>query len=177
MTSPTVTLSATDACSGVALTEYSLDNGATWQTYSGTITISQEGTTTVLFRSVDRAGNVETTRSQPFMIDLSDPTVQLTADPSTIRPPNGNITNVTVSGTGADAISGLAQVSYVVSDEYGAPLSIGTRSLTGNSANWVETLLVEARRNGDDLDRRVYTIVATITDVAGRTSTSTVTVT
>ncbi len=177
VTNATVTLSATDACSGVARTEYSLDNGANWQPYTGTITIDQEGTTTVLFRSVDRAGNIETAGSQTFMVDKTDPTVQISADPSTIWPPNGRMTPVTISGVGADAISGLSRVSYVVTDEYGMPFSIGTRALSGNSANWADTLLVEARRNGGDADGRLYTVVATITDVAGRTSTATVTIT
>jgi hypothetical protein len=67
-------------------------------------------------------------------------------------------------------------VSYVVTDEYGTTLSIGTRSLSGASANWLEALAIEARRNGDDLDGRLYTIVATITDASGRTSTATTTV-
>ena len=174
VTNPTITISATDACSGVARTEYSLDNGATWQPYEGTITIGQEGTTTVLFRSVDRAGNVETAGSRTFMVDTSDPTVQLNANPSIIWPPNGKMKPVTLAGSGADAVSGLSQVSYVVTDEYGMPLSIGSRGLTGSSANWSETLLVEARRNGNDHDGRLYRIVATISDAAGRTSTATV---
>lgn len=173
---PTLTLSAADGCSGVARTEYSLDNGTTWLPYSASLVISQEGTTTVLFRSVDRAGNIETAGSQTFMVDLSDPTAQLSANPSTIWPPNGLMTPVSISGTGADAVSGLSQVSYVVTDEYGSTVTIGTRSLTGNSANWVESILLEARRNGDDLGGRRYTIVGTVTDVAGRTTTSTTTV-
>jgi hypothetical protein len=161
-----------DACSGVARTEYSLDNGATWQPYSGTINITQEGTTTVLFRSVDRAGNVETAGSKTFMVDLTDPTGHVSANPSSIWPPNGSMVPVTVTGSGTDGISGLSQVSYVVTDEYGGTFSIGTRSLSGNSASWMETLLVEARRNGDDLDGRQYHIVATVNDVSGRTSTA-----
>jgi hypothetical protein len=106
------------------------------------------------------------------MVDTSDPTLQIAANPSRISPPNGTMVPVTISGTGADGVSGLSEVSYVVTDEYGGTFSIGTRSLTGNSANWTETLLIEARRNGDDLDGRRYHIVATITDVAGRTSTA-----
>lgn len=176
ITQPSFTLSASDACSGVASTEYSLDNGATWQPYAGAVTITQEGTTTVLFRSTDRAGNIETAGSQVFKVDLTDPTIQTSANPTTIWPPNGEMTNVTIAASGTDAISGLSQVSYVVTDEYGTTLSIGTRSLTGPSANWAETLAVEASRLGDDIDGRLYTIVATITDVAGRTSTATVTV-
>ena len=172
VTSPTVDLSAMDACTGVSRTEYSLDDGATWQPYSGTINITQEGATTVLFRSIDRAGNIETAGSKTFMVDLTDPTAQISADPSEIWPPNGSMVPVTIGGTGADGISGLSLVSYVVTDEYGATFTIGNRSLSGNSANWIESLLVEARRNGDDLDGRRYNIVATITDVAGRTSTA-----
>ena len=172
-----LSLSAADSCSGVARTEYSVNNGTTWQPYSGTIVISQEGTTTVLFRSVDRAGNIETAGSQIVMLDKSDPTVQISANPSTIWPPNGQMEPVAVSGSGADAVSGLSQVSYVVTDEYGGTFAIGTRSLSGLSANWAETLLVEALRNGEDVDGRLYTITATITDVSGRTSSAATSVT
>ena len=177
VTTPTITLSATDSCSGVVSTEYSVNNGATWQPYMSPINITQEGTTTILFRSTDRAGNTEIAGSRTFMVDLTDPSVQITANPSRIWPPNGEMTNITLSGSGADAVSGLSQVSYVVTDEYGTALSIGTRSLTGNSANWTESIALEASRNGDDLDGRLYTIVATITDIAGRTSTATTSVT
>ena len=176
VTSPTITLSATDACSGVAQTEYSVNGGGSWQPYTGTLTITQEGTTTVLFRSIDRAGNVETAGSQTFMVDLTNPAAQITTNPATIWPPTGEMKTVAISGTGSDAVSGLSQVSYSVSDEYGMPLSIGTRSLSGNSANWIESLMVQASRNGDDLDGRLYTITATITDVSGRTSTASATV-
>jgi hypothetical protein len=71
-------------------------------------------------------------------------------------------------------VSGLASVSYVVTDEYGAPLGIPSRLLNGGSGAWADQLSVEASRNGDDLDGRVYQVVATLTDVAGNTSTATV---
>ena len=169
----TVTLSASDNCSGVASTEYSLD-GVTFQPYTGSFTISTEGATTVSFRSTDLVGNVETLKTLVVMIDKSAPTVSLSANPTSITPPNGKMVPVTLSLDGADAVSGLASVSYAVTDEYGATLSIPTRSLSGNSASWTETLLVEARRNGEDLDGRVYTVTATLTDVAGNTATTSV---
>ena len=58
----TVTLSAVDNLggTGVLKTIYSLDGGATFQTYSGPFVISQEGTTTILAQSIDREGNEET---------------------------------------------------------------------------------------------------------------------
>jgi uncharacterized lipoprotein YddW (UPF0748 family) len=174
-TDVTVSLSATDNCSGVASTEYSLD-GVTWQPYTGSFTISTEGATTVSFRSTDLVGNVETIKTLVVMIDKTAPTVSLSANPTEIKPPNGKMVPVTLSLEGADAISGLASVSYTVTDEYGATLSIPTRSLSGNSASWTETLLVEARRKGEDLDGRLYTVTATVTDVAGLTSTATTTI-
>jgi hypothetical protein len=79
---------------------------------------------------------------------------------------------VSVGGTGSDATSGLASVTYVVADEYGAPLSLGPRALTGNSAEWAEALTVQASRRGDDLDGRLYRVTATLTDQAGNTSTA-----
>ena len=172
LTSPTISLSASGGCAGIARVEYSLDNGASWVTYTGPITVSQEGTSTVLFRAVDQTGNVEPAGSRTFMVDLAVPTLGLTADPSAISPPNGNMIPVSILGTGADSGSGLSGVSYVVTDEYGTMLSIDARLLSGATANWAEELLVEARRNGDDRDGRLYTITATVTDVAGRTSTA-----
>ena len=171
----TVSLTASDNCSGVASTEYSLD-GVSFQPYAGSFTISTEGATTVSFRSTDLAGNTEAIKTLVVMIDKSAPTVSLSANPSAIKPPNGKMVPVTLSLDGADAVSGLASVSYTVTDEYGATLSIPTRNLSGNSASWTETLLVEARREGSDRDGRLYTVTATLTDVAGNTSTATATI-
>jgi uncharacterized lipoprotein YddW (UPF0748 family) len=64
-----VTLSGRDNCSGVAGTEFSTDGGATWQPYAGTLVISNEGITSVNYRSVDRAGNIEETKNLTVKID------------------------------------------------------------------------------------------------------------
>jgi uncharacterized lipoprotein YddW (UPF0748 family) len=129
--------------------------------------------------------NGETLYSNPFTIspgvvtradlfeDNTAPEITLTATPSTIFPPNGKMVEVQISGIGSDELSGLASVSYVVTDEYGTPLSIPARSLSGYESNWTETLTVEARRNGNDRDGRLYRVVATLTDAAGNTSTAT----
>jgi hypothetical protein len=70
-TSVTVTLTATDgdSGSGVAKTEYSLDN-VTWQLYSAPFVVDKDGDQYVYFRSTDYAGNVETpARSQEAKIN------------------------------------------------------------------------------------------------------------
>ncbi|MCL1841517.1 MAG: glycoside hydrolase family 3 C-terminal domain-containing protein, partial [Propionibacteriaceae bacterium] len=51
----TLTLTATDATSGVASIQYSADAGTTWQTYTDPIDLSQGS---VLYRATDQAGNV-----------------------------------------------------------------------------------------------------------------------
>ena len=53
-----VSLSVTDAASGVARTEYSFD-AVTWQTYTGPFSITDEGLNRFYYRSIDNVGNVE----------------------------------------------------------------------------------------------------------------------
>ena len=43
----TVTLTPSDATSGVASTKYSTNGGTTWLTYSAPFTVSAQGSTTV----------------------------------------------------------------------------------------------------------------------------------
>ena len=172
-TDVTLTLNSSDDCSGVAATEYSLDDGASWLPYAGALTIGQEGETTVQFRSIDRAGNTEAAQSLTVRLDKTAPALQLSADPAVIWPPNGRAVSVTIAGQGADAASGLASVTYAVTDEYGDPLAVPARSLMGASASWSDALSVSASRRGDDRDGRLYRVTATLTDQAGHTTTAT----
>jgi regulation of enolase protein 1 (concanavalin A-like superfamily) len=69
-----VTLSATDAGSGVATTQWSLDGGA-WTPYTEPIDVSGDGQHELLYRATDTAGNVETLKSAILKIDGTKPTV------------------------------------------------------------------------------------------------------
>jgi uncharacterized lipoprotein YddW (UPF0748 family) len=173
-TNVSVTLNASDNCAGVASTEYSTDNGQTWQIYTGAVNVSNDGTTTILYRSEDQGGNVETANSVAVKVDKTAPTITLNATPSRIFPPNGQMVDVAVNGESSDSVSGLGEVTYVVTDEYGTPLSIPARTLSGNPATWSETLALEAKRQGNDRDGRLYKIVATVKDLAGNTASATV---
>jgi pimeloyl-ACP methyl ester carboxylesterase len=55
----TMTLSATDSGTGVYQTQYSLDEGATWETYAAPVSFMAEQTPVVYARSVDLGGNQE----------------------------------------------------------------------------------------------------------------------
>jgi len=63
----TVTLTASDDGSGVAVTKYRVDGGD-WQTYPGPIQVSTEGTHIVEFYSADAAGLQESARFVSFRI-------------------------------------------------------------------------------------------------------------
>jgi hypothetical protein len=77
-----ITFSATDDRSGVATTEYRTSTDAvdyTAWTVGTSVTLAADATHTVQFRSTDVAGNVETASTTTVVVDLSAPTVTLTA--------------------------------------------------------------------------------------------------
>ncbi len=105
---------ASDATSGVALTEYSLDGGRSWAGETS-VTVSAEGTTTVLFRSVDVAGNVETAGSTQVLVDTTPPeTADDIADGWATTDPVSVTLTVTEGGSG---MGGIAHTEYKLDDE------------------------------------------------------------
>jgi len=80
----TLTFTATDNSggSGVDYTQYSTNGGTTW-TKGTTVTISTAGTTTVKYRSTDKAGNTETAKSCTVRIDTGVPAT--TAKAATVK--------------------------------------------------------------------------------------------
>ncbi|HEU5423042.1 MAG TPA: PxKF domain-containing protein, partial [Nitrolancea sp.] len=132
-----IALTATDNLSGVDATYYSIDGGAP-QAYSGQVSFGSEGTHTLTYWSVDKAGNVEdkTGNSITLKIDTTAPT--LSGTPTT--QPNGNgwySGDVTITWTCADTGSGLdgtCPADSTISgegDNLGASASIS--DLAGNS--------------------------------------------
>lgn len=77
-----LTLTATDASSGVASTVYRLDGGTT-TTYHGPFSVSGVGGHRVTFHSTDNAGNVESTETLSFRVSPTTTTaVTSSVDPS-----------------------------------------------------------------------------------------------
>ena len=70
------------------------------------IPLTTEGTTTVTYFSTDQAGNSETAKTLVVMIDKTDPTATATVDPAPDATGVSH-TNVTVTFTGTDSLSGL----------------------------------------------------------------------
>lgn len=102
-----VTLSATDE-NEIDKTEYSLDN-ATWTLYAAPFIISEEGSTIVYYKSTDKAGNPETTKTKTIKIDKNIPLGSITIN-------NGatftTSTSVTLTLNASDATSGAYRVRF-----------------------------------------------------------------
>ncbi|MDQ3788514.1 MAG: copper-binding protein [Actinomycetota bacterium] len=133
--SATVTVTATDnqGGSGVATTEYKLDDAA-WAPYTQPVLVSVLGQHTVLYRATDQAGNVSTEGSKQFTVvadqtDTTPPTVD--AEVSGTQDAEGNYVDVaTVTLSATDAESGVASVEYKVDDgawtAYSTPVAVNT---------------------------------------------------
>lgn len=105
-----LTFDATDNLSGVERTEYRLD-GSAW-TQGSAVTVpapadhSGDGLHTVEYRSVDRARNVEETRSVAVGIDTRAPVATCSDDGS------WHARGPLLSLAGSDELSGVARVEY-----------------------------------------------------------------
>jgi cytochrome c len=99
-----VTLAATDATSGVASTEYSLDGGP-WTPYTQSVDVTGDGTHTVSYRSKDKAGNVETEKAATVKIDGTRPTVLISGIAD--RQVYGDSNDLRISWQAVDSTSGV----------------------------------------------------------------------
>ena len=109
-----VTLTATDEAggSGVARTEYRIDGGA-FGPYAGAFTISDDGAHTVDYRSIDEAGNVESTKSVQVKVDATRPTASAAVDPREPTAGEWYDTAVEITARGRDGSgSGVSSIEY-----------------------------------------------------------------
>jgi hypothetical protein len=120
-TDVTVTLSATDNPGGSGVKEigFSLSGaqGGTGVVSGGTasVTISAEGLTTLTYFARDNAGNQETAKTLTVRIDKTPPTVAFGAAAPTPNAAGWNNTNVSISFTASDSLSGVAATGPGVS--------------------------------------------------------------
>ena len=152
VTSPVVTLSATDQAagpvSGVARTEYRIGGGL-WTTYTGPVTVTDQGAHVVEFRSVDQAGNVEAAKSRELLVDTVDPELSVHGIRSRTYPSHKS---PEVTWHASDVTSGLAGVRARLD---------GQDVEQGEWQMWT-------------LDEGRHVLTVTATDTAGRTTSETV---
>lgn len=145
----TVALSATDALSGVAATEFSLD-GAAWTSYAAPFTVTAEGAHTIAYRSRDVAGNTEISRDLAVNIDRTPPEAVLRFDPA--------VQDVVVTGTdaGSGVVAGSLRptVTQTAKDEHAERRTYRVADGAGN----LLVLVVDVRRSGRELHASVASI-------------------
>lgn len=149
----TVTLNATDNAlgSGIEKTEYSLDESATWRTYSTDtpLVIAQEGVRTLQYFSTDKAGNKEAVQTTTLQIDKTAPEGKIVFDPSMQK----------ISITGADNLGGI--VTAITIDDKREIVAGSIRMK--NIKPWFDRWLKKHKKNLPDM-------LATLTDEAGHTT-------
>lgn len=178
-TSPvTVNLSANEANvpSSSLSTEYSINNGP--PTAGNHIFLSQNGVDRITFVSTDQSGNVGPAGSLTIRIDRTPPVLTVSANPTTLWPPNHKFDTVHVSGMAFDRNSGIAgsEVCYFVRDEYGQVQPSGVARVDENGM-YSFNVNLQASRTGQDHDGRQYTIIVVAHNGAGEVSWRTATVT
>jgi hypothetical protein len=128
-----VTLSGSDATSGVHFTYYSVNGGAL-TTYSGPFSVAHLGSNTVKFYSVDNAGNTESAKSVSFSIS-SATTTTLVSSPN----PGDTGAATFLTATVAATVPGVTPTG-TVTFTWG-PNNLGTVTLVGGVAKTSTTIL------------------------------------
>jgi hypothetical protein len=169
-----VTIEASDATSGVATTEYSTDGGDSWDVYSGPFPISFEGTTTLIARAIDNAGNVgASTDPVTIYMDKTPPAVTGSVSQRCLWPPNHELVEITLTMTVADLDPNPAVDLSVASSEDDDAAGGGDGHTTGDTQVVdMDTVMMRAERDGKG-SGRLYTITYLVADVAGNSTTYT----
>ncbi|NOU86312.1 hypothetical protein GC102_11070 [Paenibacillus sp. LMG 31460] len=175
----TVTLSVYDDFSGAARTEYRLNSGD-WKVYEGAFAVSAEGSHVLEYRSVDRAGNIEDSKSMTLRIDKTAPILNIVPDKTELWPPNGKLVPIQVAIQAFDERSGIAGIKLVSITSNETDSKKGKSDQESDIQNMEygtddRTFLLRAERNGSGTGR-IYTIEYTVTDQAGHVTNKTATV-
>ncbi|MFG3552456.1 OmpL47-type beta-barrel domain-containing protein [Streptomyces sp. NPDC047725] len=135
VSSATVTVTASDAESGVGLIEYSLD-GAAYRSYSAPVKVDAVGQHTFSYRATDKAGNTSVVKTVQFTVVAAEPPKDTTA-PDTSATVTGTkdsagnyVSSATVTVTASDAESGVGTIEYSLDGaayrNYTAPVNVDT---------------------------------------------------
>jgi pimeloyl-ACP methyl ester carboxylesterase len=140
-----------------------------WNTASATI--AAEGVTTVTYFATDNAGNQEALKTLRVQIDKTPPAISGLPGPGkcTLWPPNHKLVQIaTVSAS--DALSGMASFNVTASSNE-PPDSNGPDIIITGAGLLPRAIQLRKERLGTGTGR-IYTIVATASDLAGNTASS-----
>ncbi|MGN9909211.1 OmpL47-type beta-barrel domain-containing protein [Phytohabitans sp. LJ34] len=175
--SATVTVTATDADSGVDSVEYSLD-GAPYAAYTAPVVVSQPGQHTLSYRATDNAGNTSAPQTVSFtVVDENEPdTTAPTVSAGVTGQQDGNgayVGAATVTITATDTESGVDSVEYSLDGgayaDYTAPVTVNTVG-----QHTVSYRATDAAGNTSAVQSVSFTVVAPQQDTTAPTVNATV---
>jgi Tol biopolymer transport system component/subtilase family serine protease/fibronectin type 3 domain-containing protein len=113
----TFSLTAADPFSGVAASEYRLDDGA-WEAYLP-FTVAGEGSHTIEFRSTDNLGYMEVEKSLTVMVDNSPPETRISFSEQSFLDGETILVspNTEVALSAVDNLAGIQGIYYRLDDE------------------------------------------------------------
>lgn len=183
----TVTVTASDAGSGVNTIEYALGADGAWQPYTGPVMVHEPGAQTVRYRATDKAGNKAAEKAVDFTV--VEPPTEDTTPPETSARVEGEknsdgayLTSAKVTVTATDADTGVDKVEYsldggpylaytdtVIVDRVGYH-SVAHRATdkAGNTSEAKQTSFTVAQSGGvpapncPEFDERLTVIVGTV---------------
>ena len=160
----TLSVSNTAANSGTTTFQYKVDDGD-WQTYTDSITISEETAgTTYTFKAISASGVESDETSITVKLDQTAPDGDIKIQENSVKKLLNQITfglffnqNVDVDITGTDALSGVASIQFYRSDD------ILTQEDVAAITDWIDYSSIT--ETAADAEKFVY--YAKITDQAG----------
>jgi FG-GAP-like repeat/IPT/TIG domain len=116
----------------------------------------------------DNTGNTLSILLNNTAVCTVPPVITVSAIPTSLWPPKGEMVPVTVTGTITDTGCTVTAAAYAVTDEYGEVQPTGPVTL-GLGGTYSFTALLQASRLGADLDGRLYTITVSASNNADTT--------
>ncbi len=154
-------VAVTVTCSTATVGTIVYSTASSWEVQLSAMSL---GENIVTAQATDAANNVSTT-SVGIIVQQSGADIVLTPSPVIIWPPNHKMVPVTINGVLNVPLSNIKSLRISLTDDYGeynfTNLKLGS------------TVLLEAWRNGNDLDGRKYTFTAILTRKNGSKSTAT----
>ena len=176
MSTVEVTLTVTGGTGGIFGTYYSLD-GAGWAEYTGSFTVSAQGSHTVQYFSEDLSWNEEPVRTIMIRIDTVSPTAAAT--PSGTIGDNGWYTadaSVSLAGSDSSVGSGVSVIRYRM--DGGAWMNYTSSiSISEDGEHTVEFFSIDVAGNEGAMDEITVNVDATAPETVASVDGSTVTLT